>query len=60
MCNFIYLFMLLLRVSASTAIHHQGLQVVITDTSLSDTSLYQYLVVASLTFCSLQMINFVI
>ena len=46
--------MLLLHVSAATASHHEGVQVVITYTTLFDISLYQHLVVASLTLCSLQ------
>jgi hypothetical protein len=41
--------MLLLQISAATANRRQGVQVVITDTSLSDISLYQYCVFASVT-----------
>jgi hypothetical protein len=46
--------MLLLHVSAATASHRHGEQVVITYTTLSVISLYLHLVVASLTLCSLQ------
>ena len=41
-------------VSAATTSHRQAAQVAITDTSLSDILLYQHLVAASLTSCSLQ------
>jgi hypothetical protein len=47
-------FMLLLHVSAAAASHHQEVSVAVTNTSLSDTSLYQHLVFAALTLCSLQ------
>ena len=40
----LYFFMLLLHVSAGAASHHLGVQVVITNTSLSDVSLYQHLI----------------
>jgi hypothetical protein len=48
----LYFFMLLLCVLAVTASRHQGVQVVITNTSLSDASLFKHLVVASLTLCT--------
>ena len=46
--------MLVLRVSGAKASHHQGVQVVITDTSLPYKSWCQHLGFASLTLCTLQ------